>query len=103
MAIPIPGDRRAVDAVIVEPAVQVGFELESRLLDAQAVTRRAALKQRDAGLACLVLVLSDTAANRRSVAAAGPTLRAAFPLGGRAVLWALRAGRAPSAGGILFV
>lgn len=101
--IPLAGDQRGIDAMIVEPAIQAGFELESRLLDGQAVARRAALKQRDAGLTCMVLVLSDTIANREAMAAAGPTLRAAFPLEGRAVLKALRSGETPAAGGIVFV
>lgn len=100
--IPVPGDQRGIDAMIVEPAVDAGFELESRLLDSQAVTRRAALKQRDAGLACMILVLADTMANREAMAAAEPTLRAAFPLDGRSLLNALRSGQTPPAGGILF-
>ena len=43
--LPRPGDQRALDAMIVEPRLDVGFELESRLLDAQALTRRVTLKQ----------------------------------------------------------
>jgi hypothetical protein len=101
--LPLPGDQRGIDAMIVEPGINAGFELEVRLLDAQAVSRRASLKQRDAGLACMVLVLADTAANRAAVAAADATLRAVFPLDGRSVLQSLRTGRAPPAGGILFV
>jgi transcriptional regulator with XRE-family HTH domain len=100
--LPISGDQRAIDAVLVEPALSVGFEIESRLLDAQALVRRTMLKARDARLACMVLVLPDTPANRVGVAAAQSTLAAAFPLNHRAVLGALRAGAAPLAGGILW-
>lgn len=78
--IPIPGDKRAVDAVLVDPALRVGFELESRLLDAQALVRRVMLKKRDAHLACMVLVLPDTPTNRAAVASGKATLGAALPL-----------------------
>lgn len=101
--IPLMGDRRAIDALIAIPPLDTGFELETRLTDAQALVRRAILKQRDAGLACMILVFPDTAANRQAVAAASPTLRPSFPLSPRAILSALRAGTTPAANGILFV
>lgn len=99
---PIAGDQRSIDAVIIGPPLDTGFELELRLTDAQALVRRTRLKQRDANLACMILVFADTAANRRAVAAAEATLRPAFPLDARHVLAALRAGRMPEANGILF-
>jgi hypothetical protein len=89
--------------MLVNPPIRVGFELESHLLDAQALARRASLKQRDAGLARMVIVIADTALNRASLAAADPTLRAAFPLRGRALLTDLRAGRLPRDNGVLAV
>jgi len=101
--IPISGDQRAVDAVLVDPPLRVGFELESRLLDMQALVRRVALKQRDAGLARMVLVVPDTPANRAAASTARATLSAAFPAGHRLVLAALRTGRQPPANGILWV
>jgi transcriptional regulator with XRE-family HTH domain len=101
--IPIPGDQRAVDAVLVDPALRVGFELESRLLDVQALVRRANLKQRDARLARMVLVVPDTPGNRAAAAAGHATLSAAFPVGHRAVLSALRASELPPANGVLWV
>lgn len=101
--IPIPGDQRAVDAVLVDPQLRVGFELESRLLDVQALIRRVALKQRDAGLARMVLVFPDTPANRAAASTARATLSAAFPAGHRSVLAALRVGQLPPANGMLWV
>jgi hypothetical protein len=100
---PIMGDRRAIDTMIVAPRIDAGFELETRLLDAQALGRRVLLKQRDSALQSMVIVLPDTAINRASVSTAAPTLRPAFPLGSRAILAALRAGQTPTANGILFV
>lgn len=99
---PMPGDQRSIDAVIVTPSLGTGFELESRLFDGQALVRRTLLKQRDANLACMILVFADTIANRRAVAAADATLGPAFPLGARRLLSALRSGRTPEANGILF-
>lgn len=101
--VPIMGDRRAIDVLIADPRLDTGFELETRLTDAQALVRRIILKQRDTGLACMVLVFPDTTANRQAVAAALPTLRPSFPLSSRAILSALRAGMTPAANGILFV
>lgn len=99
---PIRGDQRSIDAVIVSPPLGAGFEIESRLVDAQALARRTLLKQRDANLACMILVFADTTANRRTVASSDATLRPAFPLGARRLLSALRSRRTPSANGILF-
>jgi transcriptional regulator with XRE-family HTH domain len=101
--IPIPGDQRAVDAVLVDPPLRIGFELESRLLDIQALVRRVALKQRDAGLARMALVLPDTPANRAAASTMRATLSAAFPAGHRSVLAALRTSELPPANGILWV
>jgi len=101
--IPIPGDQRAVDAMVVDPPLRVGFELESRLLDAQGLARRVALKQRDARLARMVLVVPDTPANRAAAASGQATLDAGFPVGHRATLAALRAGELPKRNGIRWV
>lgn len=101
--IPIAGDLRSIDAMIVVPRLAVGFELESRLVDAQALVRRVVLKQRDADLACMIIVLPDTLANRQAAAGAEATLRGSFPLESRAILAALREGNVPAQNGILFV
>ncbi len=89
--------------MVADPPIAAGFELETRFGDAQSTDRRILIKQRDAGLSAMILVVPDTRHNRLAVAAAAPTIRASFPLDGRQVLRALRAGVAPSANGILFV
>ena len=101
--IPIPGDQRALDATLRIGARLVGFELETRLGDAQALSRRATLKARDAGVSAMILVLADTRWNRSALVASAPTLRASFTLGPREILAALRAGAVPSGNGILVV
>lgn len=103
LPLPMPGDRRAIDAMVTSPRITAGFELETRLGDGQNTARRTLLKQRDAGLAAMILVLPDTRHNRAAVVAGQATLRASFPLDSRQVLLALRAGATPPANGILFV
>jgi transcriptional regulator with XRE-family HTH domain len=100
--IPIAGDQRAFDAVIDGAGVLVAIECVTRLEDAQGTERAINGKQRDAAIPCLVLVLAATRHNRAAVAAAGQ-LRNAFPLGNRAVLAALRAGRRPAGNGLIFL
>lgn len=99
---PIEGDRRAWDATIQRERDRVGVEAETRLADVQAMQRRIALKQRDAGLDRVVLVIADTRANRRAFESAEAALRSQFPLGPREVLRQLRAGRLPEANGYVF-
>jgi transcriptional regulator with XRE-family HTH domain len=99
--VPIPGDLRAWDAQCRFGSVVVGVEAETRLVDVQALDRRIALKARDAGVAIVILLVADTGTNRRLLAAHREALRPNYPLDTRAVLAAVRAGRAPAASGIV--
>jgi transcriptional regulator with XRE-family HTH domain len=101
--IPAAGDLRAWDVLLRLESVLVGVAVETRLRDVQELLRREQQKLRDSGAQRLILVLLDTAANRRAVREAGPALRNELPLDGRAILRALREGRDPGAGGILFL
>lgn len=96
-------DRRAFDAVIRLPSGECGVECYTRFHDCQAQLRAALLKQRDAQLGRLLIVVRGTHTNRRSVAAAADLIRLNFPLGTRAVLLALRAGRDLEANGIVML
>jgi transcriptional regulator with XRE-family HTH domain len=98
--IPLEGDPRAWDAVVMPEEAWGAVEAESRLRDAQATQRRIELKRRDdPRITRLILLVADTANNR---AAAG-TLRRAFPLGTRDVLDALCRGRLPDHDGIVLL
>lgn len=97
----IGGDLRAWDAVVTCPEGAVAIEAETRLHDLQALQRNIALKQRDSGMEIVILLVNDTAANRRVLRAHREDLRAMFPLDGREVLAALRAGRRPLANGVV--
>lgn len=99
--LPIPGDRRAWDGFIRLDATNIGIEAEARIRDAQAVERRCALKRRDGGVEIVILLVADTASNSRMLTLHRDALRSSFPLETRQVLGALRAGRAPAAGGIV--
>lgn len=102
---PMPrfGDLRAWDVSLTLGSARAGVTVETNLRDSQALLRREELKMRDSGMDRLILVLADTHANREAVARARVVLRDALPLDGRAILRALREGRDPGAGGILFL
>jgi transcriptional regulator with XRE-family HTH domain len=95
------GDPRAWDAQCRPGSVTIAIEAEMRLSDLQALDRRIALKRRDGNLALVVLLVADTVGNRRALAAHRESLRSSFPLDTRAVLAALRVGRAPTSSGIV--
>ena len=61
---PLPGDLRAMDAVIALGRCRVAIEAWTRLGDAQAQVRSAILKRRDLGADRLVVLLADTPHNR---------------------------------------
>jgi len=99
--LPSPGDRRAWDGVAERDGRRAGCEAETRLGDIQALDRRLALKERDGDVDVVILVVADTAANRRALDAHGEVLRARLPLDGRAILDSFRSGRLPAEGGIV--
>jgi transcriptional regulator with XRE-family HTH domain len=96
-------DRRAWDQTVSDRMDTAAIEFETRMTDAQAFARRVALKSRDSGIQCVVLVLADTRANRNAVAGAREVLRPLFPLDSAEILATLGAGRVPKAGGIAFI
>jgi hypothetical protein len=103
VAIARRGDPRAWDAQCRLTGVTVAIEAEMRLSDLQAVDRRIALKRRDSGVEIVILLVADTVGNRRALSAHREALRSSFPLDTRAVLAALRAGRAPTSSGIVVI
>jgi transcriptional regulator with XRE-family HTH domain len=99
--LPIDGDRRAWDAVIYGAGEPIGVEAETRVRDTQALMRRIALKRRDAGIECVLLVVSASRGNRQLVREMDAVLAASFPVSSRVVLAALGAGRRPPGSGVL--
>lgn len=103
--IPLRGDRdgRAWDARLDLADGFLHVEAETRIRDLQALDRRVALKQRDDGVQRVLLLVSDTKTNRAVVRVGDALLGARYPLSGRSVLRALRAGRCPEASGIVLL
>jgi hypothetical protein len=99
--LPISGDRRAWDAVATLGANQLACEAETRLRDVQALERRLALKQRDGGMAIVVLVIADTLGNRKALHHHREQLRQRFPLDSRQILAVLKSGHFPTMSGIV--
>jgi transcriptional regulator with XRE-family HTH domain len=100
--IPIPGDLRSADVVLNGRSFGVLIEAETRLYDVQALERRIGAKQRDLGLDRVVLLLADTATNRRAVSLITELTRR-FPVPARACLKALADGRDPGGDSIVFL
>ena len=101
--LPISGDRRAWDGLLRFPEGPVAVEAETRLRDIQAMERRLALKCRDGNIDRLILLVNDTAANRRVLRLHHAELREQFPLSGRDVLAAIGGGRAPAGNGLVLL
>lgn len=102
--LPISGDRRAWDAEVagrLPERWRARIEAETRIADGQAVGRRINLKLRDDPEGHLILLVSDTRANRAAIRSIGEGLRALAPLGTREILAALAAGRDPGGSGIV--
>ncbi len=100
--LPIAGDLRAWDAVIRGPGWRIGVEAETVLDDLQALERRLALKRRDGDVDHVILLIADTARNRRALRSA-PAAFADLPLRTREVMAALGQGRDPGASGIVIL
>lgn len=99
--LPIEGDRRAWDGVIEGPDWRLVVEAETVLDDLQALERRLTLKIRDGQAGHAILLVSDTARNRRALAAAAPAALSRLPGRSREILAELRAGRDPGQSGIV--
>jgi transcriptional regulator with XRE-family HTH domain len=104
--LPIEADLRAWDAVIrgTSPTKwRARVEAETRLADLQALERRLTLKIRDDPGGHLILLVSDTRANRAGLRSLRDGLAELLPLRTREVLGAIAEGRDPGAGGIVIL
>jgi len=98
-----PREQRAIDALIVRPPHQVGVEAMTRLIDAQGQVRPIILKEQAASISCMLLLVADTRLHRRAIDDGAATLRPAFPMGAKALLAELRAGRQPASNGLVLL
>lgn len=104
--LPIGDDLRAWDAEIVgrHPTPwRARVEAETRIAAGQALERRLRLKHRDDPNGHVILLLSDTRANRRALASIGRGLDHLLPMRTREMMAALSAGKDPGRGGIVIL
>lgn len=100
--LPIPGDLRAWDLLMESTGWRLAVEAETVLDDLQALERRLTRKQRDGGIDVVILLVADTARNRRALEAA-PAAFAGFSRDARATLRSLRSGQNPGRSAIVFL
>ncbi len=96
-------DRRAWDAAIDGPGWSARVDAETHLGDVQAVARRVALKQRDANVDCVILLLAETRHHREVVRLVEGALAVQFPVQPRTALAALAAGRSPKGNALILL
>jgi hypothetical protein len=94
-------DLRAWDAEIRGPQWRVRVEAETRIDDGQSLERRLALKVRDGGPGHVILLVSETRANRNALLTVTAAMRDLLPCDSRPILAALREGREPPGSGIV--
>jgi transcriptional regulator with XRE-family HTH domain len=94
-------DLRAWDGEILASDGICKLEAETGLQDLQATERRIALKMADDDVDRVILLVADTRRNRRVLREFRDLVVERFPLGTRAVLRRLRAGRIPEQSGIV--
>ena len=93
--VPIAGDLRAADILLVAEGIRIAVEVITRVGDLQAQIRVAQLKARDLRAGRLIIVIADTHANVRVLREQRPMLVSSFDLDFRGVMAALAAGRDP--------
>jgi transcriptional regulator with XRE-family HTH domain len=99
----LPGDQRALDGRIDGTGMTIALEAETRLRDIQAQVRAAVLKQQDAGIDRLLILVKGSRGNRLALRESSGLLAATFPVSGRAALAALAAGRDPGGNAIVIL
>jgi transcriptional regulator with XRE-family HTH domain len=97
------GDPRVWDLLLRLGDQRVGVEAETRIRDVQALSRRIHLRERDGGVDAVLLVLSDSAVNRRLVAELRESLGAGYGGAPRVLLAVLRAGRPLPGSGVILI
>ena len=98
----------AIDVVLWGPTEIVAIEIERFALDWQAQSRRAGIKrdwlaQHHGRPVRLVIVVSDTKANRAALTPFIGIIRLGFPAGSRAVMRSLRSGEPLGTDGLCWV
>lgn len=105
--LPGTGEQRAWDKlprlVDAAPRYLVGVDIESRVWDVQAIVRRTRLRERDGQVDHILIVLADTAHNRRIADELRSGLGPDYQTGARSLLGSLRRGERLAGSGVLLV
>lgn len=101
VGLPMPGDQRRWDSMIVGADWRQGVEAETGPRDAQALAGRIELKRRDGGVDGVILLLPATRRVREFLAASRPIPEPHFPVPGEVALARLREGRDPGGSAII--
>jgi len=105
--LPGAGELRAWDKLLrlvgASPAYLVGVDIETRIRDIQALTRRTRGRERDGQVDAILIVLADTATNRRLAPELRDSLGKAYGTSPRALLAGLRSGQRLVGSGVLLV
>jgi hypothetical protein len=108
--LPLPGDLRSWDKLLRlagtsdrSGAYLVGVDLETRIRDVQALVRRTRLRERDGAVNAILIVLNDSATNRRLVGQLREALGPQHQTAPRDVFRALRHGEPLPGSGVVLV
>ena len=103
--VPLPnaGDRRSWDLLLRSVGQLVGVEAETRVRDIQALVRRIRERELDGGVDQIVLVLAESAFNRRLLPELLEALGPRFATPPRNLLRSLRAGQPLPGSGVVLI
>jgi transcriptional regulator with XRE-family HTH domain len=105
--LPGAGEQRSWDKLLrlvdATPRYLVGADIESRAWDVQAIVRRTRARERDGQVDHILIVLADTAHNRRIVDELRAGLGPDYATGSRRLLRALRMGERLIGSGVVLI
>jgi transcriptional regulator with XRE-family HTH domain len=105
--LPGVGEQRAWDKLLrlvdATPRCLVGVDIESRVWDVQAIVRRTRLRERDGQVDRILIVLADTAHNRRIADALRAVLGPDYTGSSRRLMRALREGSPLVGSGVILL
>ncbi|MEA2675948.1 MAG: hypothetical protein QOJ81_89 [Chloroflexota bacterium] len=105
--LPGAGEQRAWDKLLrlvdATPHCLIGVDIESRVVDVQALVRRTRGRERDGQVDNILLVLADTDHNRRVVDELRASLGPVYSTGPRRIMAALRRGERLPGSGVFLV
>lgn len=101
--LPLPGDRRSWDLLLRLDGTLIGVECETRVRDGQALVRHIRERERDGGVDHVVLILAESAANRRLLPQLREMLGDRFATPARVALACLRSGTPLPGSAVLLV